>query len=114
MLSFEGDNDQVAVHVTCATRACDCRCQVTIYDYLYQGPEFPNLDVLADDKIRLGKPIAMKRLVSDEQEHAKKRAKTAPMSSSQNAQKFTNAEAIRTVLHAQNSDVLTQGMNACM
>lgn len=50
MLSFEGDNDQVAVHVTCATRACDCRCQVTIYDYLYQGPEFPNLDVLADDK----------------------------------------------------------------
>ena len=24
--------------------------KVTIYDYLYQGPEFPNLDVLADDK----------------------------------------------------------------
>ena len=22
----------------------------TIYEYLYQGPEFPNLDVLADDK----------------------------------------------------------------
>ena len=56
----------------------------------------------------------MKRLVSDEQEPAKKRAKTAPISSSQNTQKFTNAEAIRTVLHAQNSDVLTQGMNACM
>ena len=104
MLSFKGDNDQVADMCYTVTCQCDCRCQG---HYLRL---FPNLDVLADDKIRLGKPITMKRLVSDEQEHAKKRAKTAPMSYSQNAQKFTNAEAIRTVLHAQNSDVLTQGM----
>jgi hypothetical protein len=56
----------------------------------------------------------MKRLASEVQASAKKRAKLASTSSSQSSEKFTNAEAIQTVLQAHDSDILIQGIIACM